>query len=392
MDLSYSFHLSSKKHALTNINKIKQVSRHNLRAYQEDKEGITILRGSDNVLEDVKRIYHQEFDEPLNEYNQGKREDRQIKNYLEHVSDSRSDAAAEIIIQIGDQEFWTDKTDEEKRKMHEVFEKQLISLEKLCPGFRIANATIHYDEKSPHMHVVGVPVADDYKKGMKKQVAKTKVFTKESLELLQDEMRADMEKSIEDIPLLFFGMKMKEKEKGRNKDIPKETLDKYYDLQTQNKELTDAIEEAEFYNDSLVDVGQGFVNQIDNLKNELIDKNERLHELDQEIATLEEKKTKVSQEVRQAYDTEIEKLREIPYKKSDIVKVFLDPPDELKSLVNQVKIKIREYLNNLTQKSVKKSILGELDEKNEQVKERDIDDYIKSIKVPVKEKEKGRSR
>lgn len=388
MDLSYSFHLSSKKHALTNINKIKQVSRHNLRAYQEDKEGITILRGSDNVLEDVKRIYHQEFDQALYEYNQGKREDRQIKNYLEHVSDSRSDAAAEIIIQIGDQEFWSDKLDEEKHKMYEVFEKQLVALEKLCPGFKIANATVHYDEKSPHMHVVGVPVADDYKKGMKKQVAKTKVFTKESLEKLQDEMRADMEKSIDDIPLLFYGMKMKEKEKGRNKDMPKETLDKYYELQSQNKELTNAIDEAEIYQEALSSSTKGLEEQRETLQDELLDKYAKLNELDQELQVLETKKKRVSQEVRQAYDDEINKLRAIPLKMNDVLQVFINPPEELRDLINEVKTKIVEYIN----KSVKKSILGGLEEKNKQVKERDINDYINSIKVPVKEKEKGRSR
>ena len=30
----------------------------------------------------------------------------------------------------------------------------------------VANAVVHLDEDSPHMHIVGVPVADGYKKGL----------------------------------------------------------------------------------------------------------------------------------------------------------------------------------------------------------------------------------
>jgi len=44
---------------------------------------------------------------------------------------------------------------------------------------------VHLDEASPHMHIVGVPMASGYKRGPKKQAAKTKVFTPEILEMLQ---------------------------------------------------------------------------------------------------------------------------------------------------------------------------------------------------------------
>ena len=42
-------------------------------------------------------------------------------------------------------------------KMSEVFDYILECLQKLLPEFKIANAVIHFDEASPHMHVVGVP-------------------------------------------------------------------------------------------------------------------------------------------------------------------------------------------------------------------------------------------
>lgn len=47
------------------------------------------------------------------------------------------------------------------------------------------------DEDSSHMHVVGVSVGIDYKKGMSSQVSKRKVFTKDVLSIVfQDKLRA----------------------------------------------------------------------------------------------------------------------------------------------------------------------------------------------------------
>ena len=73
--------------------------------------------------------------------------------------------------------------------MTEVYKDQIYKFVKVVPAFKVANAVIHFDELSPHLHLVGVPVKDGYKKGMEKQPAKSKVFTKESLQQVQDEMR-----------------------------------------------------------------------------------------------------------------------------------------------------------------------------------------------------------
>ena len=233
MAFSYSFHMSAKSHAVNTIGKVTQVSRHNLREYESkdyDKSQIEILRGSDSsILDDVKRIYHDEFDEPVKRYNEGKRADRQIEDYLQHVSDSRSDVACEFIIQVGDKDFWENKTMDEKRQMTFIFKDQLRALEKLVPELKVASAVIHYDESSPHMHVVGVPVAEGYKKGLEKQVAKTKVFTKERLSYLQDKLRENAEKGMKlpENQNLFAEHELKPKEKGRNKDLPKKALAEY---------------------------------------------------------------------------------------------------------------------------------------------------------------------
>ncbi len=240
MAFSYSFHLSAKGHSVSTIGKVNQVSRHNLRAYKSDnfdRDLIEILSGSESsILDDVKQIYHEEFDEPLQKYNEGKREDRKIKDYLDHMSDSRGDVAVEIIIQVGDKDFWADKSIENRKKMTPVFKKQLDKLQELVPELKIASAVVHYDEASPHMHIVGVPIAEGYKKGLEKQVAKTKVFTADRLSVLQDDMRANAETEMDKVPELFTDMQLKKKEKGRNKDLPKSDLDKYEQLKTDIKD------------------------------------------------------------------------------------------------------------------------------------------------------------
>lgn len=241
MTVSYSFHISSKSHAVTNTGKVGQVSKHNLREYKSasyDKNQIEVLIGSnDNLLNDIRRIYHQEFDEALERYNQNqKRADRKIDDYLTHVSNSRNDVAVEVIIQLGDKDFWKDKDQIQQKRMTHIFKDQLKALEEYCPDFKVASAVVHYDESSPHMHIVGVPVARGYEKGMETQCAKTKVFTKESLTFLQDKMRERAEIGMD----MFYNISLKSKEKGRNKDIPKRSLDEYYKLQAdiKNKNIT----------------------------------------------------------------------------------------------------------------------------------------------------------
>ena len=92
----------------------------------------------------------------------------------------------------------------------------LDELRKRLPQFVVANAVVHLDEDSAHMHIVGAPVADGYKKCLCKQVSKRKVFTKDVLSrVLQDELREVANKEVED----WFGELIKETSKGRNHDL-----------------------------------------------------------------------------------------------------------------------------------------------------------------------------
>ncbi len=241
MELSYSFHLGNdsnktikarreakntlsrttnkSNNAIQNVKQLGKVNHHNLRQYDNNQELIKTIKGSNDIVKDVKDLYLDLFEESRLEYNKKQtRDDRTIDNYFNKISnDAKHDLACEIVIELGDMVYWDDKSLEYKYQMTQVFEQQLEDLKEIVPDFYIANATIHFDEHSPHMHIVGVPVKENCKTGLSRQVGKTSIFTKESLVVIQDKMR---ERCIDEFNIAYgMDSKLKEKQKGKNRDI-----------------------------------------------------------------------------------------------------------------------------------------------------------------------------
>mgnify|MGYP003094022504 FL=1 len=252
--LSYSAHLSQKNSAINSKAKLSGVAKHNLRKYRSleyDKENIVILWGTDKLVQDVKKVYKEQFDEAVREYNKKQtRDDRKIDDYFEKTAKSNKDMAVELIFQIGDKAFW-DKNPDKRRKMDVAFKEMLNMLQKEAPNLVVANAVVHYDEASPHMHVVAVPVADGFKKGMSKQVSKRKVCTKEFLEkVLQGRIR----EYAEGRSFIWIGEFLKRKEKGRNNDLAvkeykvKKENEKYEKLLEDKKQVNREIGQKIFEN------------------------------------------------------------------------------------------------------------------------------------------------
>ncbi len=335
MSLSYSFHLSSKSHALGTTNSISGASKHNLRAYESanyDKSQIEILRGAEdrNILDSVQKIYDEEFRESVFKYNQKQLEndhkERCITDYLQKVNDSKNDVAAEIIIQIGSQDDWKDISLEDRKKMTPVFEEQINKLEELCPNFKIANATIHYDEQSPHMHVIGVPVAEGYKKGLERQCSKTKVFTKDSLEMLQDKMRDGLSERVRALDL-FEDPELTEKKQGRNYDVPKNSLAK---LQAQQNKIEMGSKILEMQQKNV----QKNINTIESQKAEIGAKNNEIEDLER---TLEDKSTALEKTIK-----EVQELDNSQKEKAGLLDKLMEQIKELQAQISQLFAQIRE--------------------------------------------------
>ena len=125
--------------------------------------------------------------------------------------------------------------------------------------------------KRQHMHIVGVPIKDNYTRGMRKQPAKSKVFTKESLQRIQDEMRNCCIKSYNKI--YRENSLLKQKKKGRNQDIDVKDMEGYREIKKQLKQKEQKLTEANNQTKKLDDKSNN-VNQIlDNLKPSKLNKN-----------------------------------------------------------------------------------------------------------------------
>ena len=292
-ELAYSFHLGSDKNksklakkvskgnisgttsfsnnAIQNANDLSGVNKHNLRDYDNQRELITTIYGTNDIVQDVKQVYIDEFEQAKIEYNNKTRADRQIKDYFQKVCDSQNDIACEIIIELGDMDFWQDKDDEYRFKMIDVYNEQIQDLVKILPTFKIASATIHFDETSPHMHVIGVPVIDNCKRGMKKQVGKLQLFTKTILSKIQDKMRNACIKSYNK----FYDVdsRLKTKQKGRNQDINVKDMDGYKDFKKQLKRKEQKLAKANEQTEKLDNSSKDINRILDNLKPTLMNKN-----------------------------------------------------------------------------------------------------------------------
>ena len=292
--LAYSFHLGSDKNksksakkvakgnvsgttslsnnAIQNSNVLSKVNKHNLRDYDNEKDLIRVIRGTNDIVNDVKDLYLEEFEEARIEYNNKQtRNDRKIENYFMKINESQNDLACEIIVELGDMEFWKDKDKQYRLKMIDVYNEQVNDLVKILPTFKIANATIHFDETSPHMHIVGVPIIENCTRGMKKQVGKSQLFTKESLTKIQDKMRNACIKSFNK----FYGMdiKLKEKQKGRNQDINVKDMSNYTNIKKQLSEKEKQLDKANKQTNKLDNTTKDINQILNNLKPAKFNKN-----------------------------------------------------------------------------------------------------------------------
>ena len=293
-ELAYSFHLGSDKNksklakkvakenvsgttslannAIQTAKDLSDANKHNLRDYDNQRELIRTIYGTNDFVNDVKQVYLDEFEQARLEYNEKQtREDRKIKDYFKKVCESQNDIACEIIIELGDMDFWNDKDKEYRLKMIDVYNEQVKDLIKIVPDFKIANATIHFDEVSPHMHIVGVPVSYDCKRGMKKQVVKSKLFTKTTLTQIQDKMRIACIKSFNKFYDMNF--KLKEKQKGRNQDINVKYMKDYRKIKKQLEQKEQKLAKANKQTKMLDNESTNINEILDNLKPTLINKN-----------------------------------------------------------------------------------------------------------------------
>ena len=123
LELAYSFHLGSDKNksklakkvakdnvsgttslsnnAIQNAKDLSDVNKHNLRDYDNQRDLIKTIYGTNDIVEDVKQLYLDEFEESRIEYNKTqKRNDRKIENYFEKVCNGSRSSFRHIFLRI----------------------------------------------------------------------------------------------------------------------------------------------------------------------------------------------------------------------------------------------------------------------------------------------------
>lgn len=380
VSLGYSFHLSNDKNkknsskasaksnlsgttsksnnAIQNAASLSKCDNHNCRKYDDREYDIEIIRGTNSIVNDVKKLYKDEFEETKLEYNSRQvREDRKIKDYFTHVSNNtKNDLACEIIIELGDMKFWGTKDINYKKKMTNVFAEQVKDLEKLAPNFKIASAIIHYDETSPHLHIIGVPIKYKNKYGMSKQVGKSDVFTKESLTKIQDKIRL---LSIESFNKEYHtNYILKAKLKGRNRDYHITEMENYQKMKKSIESHQNNLNRIKDKNNNLKNNTKEIRNILENLKSKGLIKNQLVLDVvdrDKAIVFIDLiDRTIAEYENIQELTVTLKELESELLNNRDRIGLLLKNNENLNSEVDYLKEKINsknEEINNLKEEN-----------------------------------------
>lgn len=369
--ISVSFHIGSKNNAIPNLKKLKTIDIHNNRKYSKsNNEDLDlskskyniILKGTKNLVADVKKLYKTEFDEAVYSYNQKQtRENRKITNYLTKVEeDKQKNIATEIILQLGDKQDWKDIDLEDKEKMKNVFEKGLETLE--SKGFKVANAVLHLDETSPHCHIIGVPIGTNFKKGMEKQVSSKSVFSLDKMEVLRDEIEKVL---IAEYNKVYDLSVEKKQEKG--------LIEEHLSI-TEYKQIKPIVNELIKVTDKNI--------ILEEIKENLKDKEKEIKEVKESIDYNNTLKEKLVGET-EAKEKEIAELKAILKEKDDIKEQFYKNDSYIFDLKNKTDEQKKEI-------EAKEKTLKDLEIENKKIqddinKEWDIRNSIKDKELKISE-------
>ena len=154
---------------------------HNRRAFKT--ENVNPERTQYNICyrdENLKEVYKELFDEAVERYNVGKRNDRKITNYYEKIRLGKQEKLFhEVIFQVGNCGDMAVGTEEGELAV-KVLDDFIKDFEKRNPTLRLFNCYLHLDESTPHLHVDFVPYVSGWTgKGMD-----TKVSLKQALKKL----------------------------------------------------------------------------------------------------------------------------------------------------------------------------------------------------------------
>ena len=134
------------------------------------------------VREDIKKIYSENFDEAVRDYNETqKRSDRKINDYYKKIlHDKKTEHQREIIVAIGRAD---DDIDKDFKK--EMLDHYMKGFQERNPNLKVYNAVMHLDEANPHLHINYVPVYET-SRGLKKRVGQNKAIEQQGFKTFEE--------------------------------------------------------------------------------------------------------------------------------------------------------------------------------------------------------------
>lgn len=268
-----SLHISKGKHSITTLKHLEKIEKHNLRKFKNnDNKGyiLELLKPEDvSLVESFKKHLDDKMKEAIIDYNSDKIPSRKIygiDDYIQKIENGRrqQNLAVEMIVGVGDRQMWQQEPfKSDRNNINKVFEGYVKHLQEKIPNFTLVSATIHQDEDTPHLHIVGIPLTETKQRGIKIKISKGAVFTKEKLIDLQKDVREYFEKGINENYKLDEPFKFGEKQTGRNWDY---TVAEFKKLK-ENFNITNEIKELQELKGTLDNDVKLFYDSLEVVKN-----------------------------------------------------------------------------------------------------------------------------
>lgn len=283
------------------------ISKHNKDRVSHTNQDIDTSKSKDNIILIECNNYNSKFNDivaPMKQEHTERmktmRADR-IKTFNQHINSSKNDVAFEMVF-TSDNEFFDGFNRNDIKKWAEKsldFVTKDLGIERR----NILHAIVHMDEKTPHLHVVAVPLVKTYNKKQNKDVwsisRRQYINGKSQLSKAQDIYNQRMNES---------GYKLDRGEKGSSKEHTTKAqyidrlLSENKELKRQNKELRDGVPKD---NIKIWDNNNKLHNENESLKIQ----NESMFEYIKEKGLGEEAQIVVNKKIRQKTNNQIKNKR-----------------------------------------------------------------------------------
>lgn len=347
------------------INKLKdlgQIGAHNTRTKEAYKSNPDIDKSKSinniNLVPITHKDYYTSYMNLVKDYKKQHDEKQKIerenrkKTFSQMLDDSNSVVADELLF-TSDKEFFKDMTRNEIIKWAECcmdFVYEDIGYDK----WQILNATIHMDEKTPHLHCVVVPLIKKFDKrsNQEKWTISKKQYMKDKnyLSTLQDKYHERMINNSYD---LDRGIKNSDNEHIDIKQYKKITRKLNLEIESKNNKLNNAMEELEskmetnketIFDKDYVKIRK---DTFDSMKN-VIEQTKKVAELQPKIQKIYNEVDEYAKSYKYLEKENINIQKEVKYLKNKNNKLE-DEKEILISYINTILKAIKDFFRHLLQ-------------------------------------------